>query len=229
MIIYHFNKQTGELIGASDAKLDPREGQPLVPAFATLTAPPQTGVNEVAVFNGSTWEIYPDYRGDEYWLEDRTHVIITEIGVEPPSDSLSGDPGPTIEEAKEAKLKELEEAYQESKETPFVYTIGETDYYFTRDKESIQGTQSKCLSSTDKTLPIETFRGTPNEGSWLCYNAGGSVAFVPFTKEEFITFADAFYLVNSDNFTNYVGHEGAISALTTIEDLDAYDVGVGWV
>ncbi len=70
MQIYHFDKKTKEFTFAVLAEADPEETKlkgelvPLVPAYATIIAPPEVKENEAAVFNikDGKWEIKPDYR-----------------------------------------------------------------------------------------------------------------------------------------------------------------------
>lgn len=80
-ILYHFHPESGEFIGTSIARLDPREQKPIVPAFATTTAPPSVAENEVAVFETVDWSVYPDFRGQTFYRKaDRAAVEVKEIG-----------------------------------------------------------------------------------------------------------------------------------------------------
>ena len=89
MKIFHFDKATGELLGESEARLDPLETKGkgseayLVPANATEIAPPEAGKNEKAVFDGSTWRLVPDFRGP-FYKPDGTAGAISRLGEELP-------------------------------------------------------------------------------------------------------------------------------------------------
>ena len=90
--LYNYHPETGELLRISEARLDPIEHKPLVPAFATLIKPPETKAQEAVVFVDGAWKLMDDYRGTEYWLADGTHVTITKLGEVPPKDALSAPP-----------------------------------------------------------------------------------------------------------------------------------------
>ncbi|WP_300067692.1 hypothetical protein [uncultured Ruegeria sp.] len=93
MTEYHsYHPETGAYVATGEARLDPLDHQPYLPADATLIAPPDTGENQVAVWADDAWTIQPDYRGTEYWLADGSHHTIIEIGVEPPADALDEEP-----------------------------------------------------------------------------------------------------------------------------------------
>ena len=87
MKIYNFNKITGEFLGESTAHIDPLETQQqeknvyLMPANATLIAPPTVNKNEVAIFNGEQWEIKKDFRGQKVFNKNsREETTIKNIG-----------------------------------------------------------------------------------------------------------------------------------------------------
>jgi hypothetical protein len=63
MLIYHYSSDIGEYISQSDAQESPLEpGVPLIPRFATADAPPAVSSHEAATWDGSTWQVVPDYR-----------------------------------------------------------------------------------------------------------------------------------------------------------------------
>lgn len=115
MKIYHYHKKTGELLGESDARLDPletkKQGKNVysLPAQATFEAPPETGNKEAAkrLPDNSRWEVVPDFRGEKYWLVDGTGIEITRLNETVPNDTLSEPPAPpppTKEEINEQKI-----------------------------------------------------------------------------------------------------------------------------
>ncbi|RZL07785.1 MAG: hypothetical protein EOP40_15000, partial [Rubrivivax sp.] len=69
-------------------------------------APPPTGAREIARINAArtAWTVIPYWVGHVYWLADRTRHEIHDAGVEPPPDALAADPGPSLDQAKAAKL-----------------------------------------------------------------------------------------------------------------------------
>ena len=96
--IYNFHPTTGEYLTQSEASLDPVAGQPLVPAFATLQAPPVVRINEAAVFDDDIWSIVADFRGTEYWLNDGSLHVVSALGDLVPNNALDTPPLSLIKE-----------------------------------------------------------------------------------------------------------------------------------
>lgn len=106
-IIYRYS-DTGEYLSEGTCRNDPRSGQPMVPAHATLEQPPVVGANEIAVYSNSTWLVQPDYRGETWYQPDGTPVKFTAIGEQPTADMTKSIPAPVkLENAKKAKEIEL--------------------------------------------------------------------------------------------------------------------------
>lgn len=54
--LYHYHRETGELIGQSLADLDPMQpGRWLIPANATTLQPPAPGAGQFPAWNGADW------------------------------------------------------------------------------------------------------------------------------------------------------------------------------
>lgn len=54
--VYHYDYYTGELLGTSEAQESPREpGEFLVPAFATLTPPPNAPTGKRPLWTTDKW------------------------------------------------------------------------------------------------------------------------------------------------------------------------------
>ena len=63
------------------------------PITSTLTAPPETGPNEVACLVDKKWIIKADYRGNAYWdTATREKHIINDLGLEPNSSWTDAEP-----------------------------------------------------------------------------------------------------------------------------------------
>lgn len=99
MNIYNYHPSTREYLGASEAKIDPRETAKagenvyLIPANATTDQPPESGTNQRARRNGDDWELVDDYRGQSYWNKDTgVEITITELGITIPNDSPTQAP-----------------------------------------------------------------------------------------------------------------------------------------
>ena len=107
MQIYHFSEQTSEFVGSGDARESPREpGTFLIPRLSTNIAPPRADPNEVAVFDGSAWNIEPDFRGWSYKV-GTVVTVITEIGDTIPAEAteVSDTSSPPPELTPEEKLE----------------------------------------------------------------------------------------------------------------------------
>ena len=76
MNIYNYDRKTKEYLSTRVADADPeatrRKGEfvPLIPANATLIAPPEYEENEIPVFENDKWVIKPDYRKNFYKVND---------------------------------------------------------------------------------------------------------------------------------------------------------------
>lgn len=104
--IHNYDAETGAYLSTAKAGLDPLDRKPMVPANATLIAPPEAGEKEVPVWVDDAWTIKPDHRGAEYWLADRSHHTVTEIGEVPPANALDEEPPKPLEELKADALVE---------------------------------------------------------------------------------------------------------------------------
>lgn len=113
MIVYQYDEKTKVYVSNMRAQESPREpGKYLMPANATNLPPPQTEKNECAVWKNGEWEVKPDFRGTIYYLADGTEHTIDAIDVVPQENALFEKPiiPPTMEEAKTAKLTEINAA-----------------------------------------------------------------------------------------------------------------------
>lgn len=108
MQIYHYSRETGEFIAASEARPDPlEEGRFLVPGCATEVAPPAPVANKIAVFNGTKWTLKADFRGVNYWLAHGDKHTVTAIGETVPEGAFLTEPEappPTPAEIEAAKV-----------------------------------------------------------------------------------------------------------------------------
>lgn len=87
MMIYCYDRSTKEYLYSSIAEADPEETKiqgrfiPLLPAYSTLTAPPEYGENQIPVFENGNWIIKADYR-KKYKMVNNDFIVsdITTIG-----------------------------------------------------------------------------------------------------------------------------------------------------
>jgi len=89
-LIYNYSNITGEYLSSEDASYSPiEEGVILLPAFATIEAPPVVLKGSVAVFSGGSWSIQEDHRGTVYWLPDFSQNVQIDLGPFPEGSSLT--------------------------------------------------------------------------------------------------------------------------------------------
>lgn len=105
MNIFNYHPVTRELVDMSKADPDPLiPDRWLVPAFATVLAPPECLENEIAVFSGESWSVSPDYRGVDYWDIDGIKHTVEVLGENIPEGSILKPP-PTLEENQAVVVK----------------------------------------------------------------------------------------------------------------------------
>lgn len=82
MLIYNYHPETGEFIGAAEAEESPfGDGEFLIPAHATTTAPPETVSGGHALsFDGETWHEVEDHRGETWFNAEGEPMVINLIG-----------------------------------------------------------------------------------------------------------------------------------------------------
>lgn len=87
MNCYFYDENTKEFCGVGTVDKDPEESIiqnkfiPLIPANATLEAPPETSSGKKAVFDGNNWTIKQDYRGlPQIELKSLAVTVVDYIG-----------------------------------------------------------------------------------------------------------------------------------------------------
>ena len=80
MKVYEYHHETGEFTGETFADVSPREpGVYHHPANTTIKPPPRTSKNQIAVWNGTKWNIIADHRGKEGWVNGEP-IEIRDLG-----------------------------------------------------------------------------------------------------------------------------------------------------
>ena len=87
MNIYNYHRVTGEFLSRSEAQPDPLDDKNfLVPAAATLIAPPEVGIAEAAIYDevADCWSLVPDLRGKTFYFKaSGQRIVIQDIGQTP--------------------------------------------------------------------------------------------------------------------------------------------------
>lgn len=93
MNIYNYTKN-GEFTGTTNTWRDPETpGRWVLPLLATFIKPPKTAKHEVAIFDGESWSIKPDFRGVQCWMKnDARPVLATEAGPLPEEVTTTAPP-----------------------------------------------------------------------------------------------------------------------------------------
>jgi len=126
MEIYNYVGETGEYVGTSTASPDPMEdGQFLVPANATTTAPLSAREGYAVVLTGSEWAYIEDNRGVAYNV--REEVTVESLGALATGITKVAVPFTDAEIAAntQAETNATHQAYLDS-----------TDWYITRHAET---------------------------------------------------------------------------------------------
>lgn len=217
MNIYHYSPQTTEYTYSSVARTSPLEpGVFLVPAFATTLAPPRIGANQAALFNGRSWLVVDDYRGE--WYSHRTLVVITEFG--PLPQGYTAQPAATtIQEAVSAKINNILAQNATEDVKPFEFPVGSGVYY--KHTEAVILTLAYCDV-------VEAVDGEPipvNNGHWDNYN---NTVSNQFTYTDLKQLYKTGYEIPAHNYQTMKYHVAAVMQLKTVAAVEAYDFSSGW-
>jgi hypothetical protein len=92
MINYHFNSSYFHFIGEAEAFESPREpGVYAIPLYATRVKPPECGLKEIQIFNGTSWDVVEDQRGT-YYSTTRPEIIENDNPLKAPENSTKDKP-----------------------------------------------------------------------------------------------------------------------------------------
>ena len=117
--LYHYDHK-GYYTHQTEARLDPIDNKPLVPANATLTAPVAAVDGQVARWNETQaqWSQVAAYRGARYWTAAGGLIEIADPGVFPPSGAIKLMAGQTlIQDGKIWRLRTDADDLADSKKT----------------------------------------------------------------------------------------------------------------
>ncbi len=93
MINYHFNPTYFHFTGSAPAFESPREpGVYAVPLFATTVEPPECGLREIQIFNGTSWDIIEDQRGTYYSTDGAFQIIENDNPLKAPENATKEVP-----------------------------------------------------------------------------------------------------------------------------------------
>ena len=134
MKIYNFDSNTMEFLSSETCDLDPIEGLPMIPAFATDIKPmAKPGKNKVRIFEDNKWIVISDYRGQvfdihthdmrEYNILGELPENVTNLTPKPNSVFESGKWITKLSIAAKNKKDELLMIFQRQLSNKFISTI----------------------------------------------------------------------------------------------------------
>lgn len=141
--IYHYDG-FGFFTHEAEANLDPIGNNPIVPAYATLIAPPAALTHKIAKWNETKqqWTQVDDYRGRRYWTPTEGMVEISNAGVSPPAGADELAAGQTlIKDGETWRLRMRADDLADTKKTK----IAELKFECT--KNILRGFSSSALGS----------------------------------------------------------------------------------
>lgn len=172
--LYHYD-DTGYYTHQTEARLDPIDGTPLVPAGATLTAPLPAVDTQIARWNEAQWSQVVDYRGRRYWTASQGLIEIAEAGVSPPAGAAELTAGQTLikegevwrlrtaaddlADSKKAKIAELKAAVEKAIKSGFSSSALGAAHTYDSEQHNIDWIQAAVLSATDTQITCDDRKG----------------------------------------------------------------------
>jgi hypothetical protein len=97
MLIHHYSPSTGEYLSSNQPDADPRNDERwLIPASATLDAPPPRTPTTWPFFRDGAWFLLPDFRGRVCYRTDTGEPVEIAIAGKTPDDlGLTTEPRPS--------------------------------------------------------------------------------------------------------------------------------------
>jgi len=206
----------------------------LIPAYATDIEPPAPGADEIAVFDGSAWALQADFRETAYCDQDGNETKIENIGETVPADCLT-DPAPSVyhtthdgsawiwdEDAhKAARLQEVEQEFLNRLDAPFPY-----------DSKNWQVDKKSQDSIAKRSIYAKVSNDDPTNYPWISelqtWRDADNVDQTFATPADYMNLGKAVTEHVATLFISMQNHKDAVRALTTYEDVAAYDVSINW-
>ena len=175
--LYHYD-DNGYYTHQTEARLDPIDGEPLVPAGATVVAPLPAVDTQIARWHETRaqWSQVVDYRGLDYWTASAGLIEITEPGVSPPSGAKKLMAGQTLiqegetwrlrtdaddlAEDKKAKIAELKAAVEKAIKSGFESAALGATHTYDSEQHNIDWIQAAVLSKTKTQITCDDGKGT---------------------------------------------------------------------
>lgn len=175
--IYHYD-HGGHYTHETEAQRDPVGGDLLVPAHATLTAPPAKVADKVARYDESqdSWRLVDDYRGRRYWSGTQELTEITEAGVLPPAGTTELTAGQELIQvgvvwhlrtaatelaaAQHTRIEVLEAKTTEEINSGFESSALGAKHQYDSEQHNIDWIQAAALSGAAAEITCDDLKGT---------------------------------------------------------------------
>lgn len=228
MQIYHYKPDTGEYLGESTAQRDPLESKVqqqdyyIIPAHATTIVPPDEEEGMVRVFDGEAWSQVEDHRGEMAYSTADASIILemTDLGPAPDGYTLlvpcscpvwiGSEWVSDFDQTLAAKIKSLA-AYRYKQETGGITVNGSTIRTDRESQSLIAG--AKLYSGLNESILID----------WKAENG-----WVQIDRNAIVAISQAVAAHVQACFSNEKVHSAVINALTTVAEIEAYDITTGW-
>lgn len=218
---FNFSADTQEYLGESDTLIEPNTG---LPAYCTLTEPPECPAGYALVFRDDSWQTIEDHRGKI--VSDTTTgiaITISELGPLPENittvlrDNIfsqwDGERWvPDLESAKQHQIDKIK-AHRDNLSSDHIIVDG---HRFHSDISS--RIQQITLTKMGKAGAI------PAGIMWQTKNAG----LIELTNEIAAQFEDVTIAHDMRLFAKALQHIAAVNALDNVDDVLAYDYSQGW-
>lgn len=207
-LLYRFDPTTKEFLGVVE---EDESNNTTVRDDLVVDAPPSVDVEEVAVWDtvNEEWTIETDLRSKVYYDADGNVHVIENIGETP---AMGWELTPTLAFAKNVKMKLLKSKRDQVVFGTFVWDGDEFD-----GNEVSQSRILGLYTSALNTPGIFPINWRLADNTWRSLSA---------TDAEDLFAAMQAHIQTS--FENFADHETAIAALTTVEDVEDYDITTGW-
>lgn len=108
MKIYNYDPVDGSLLNEANADPSPLvPGEFLIPAHATIVAPPEFNENEIPVFSSGAWSVVPDFRNTTYWLSKGEEFTIANVDDIPPEEAIFEKVSPPVYPDKDTAISAM--------------------------------------------------------------------------------------------------------------------------
>lgn len=218
---FNFSADTQEFLGESDTLIEPNTG---LPAYCTLTEPPECPAGYVLVFRDESWHVVEDNRG-KIVVDKISGVQSTFLDLGPIPDNFTtvlrenmfsqwdGEKWvPDLESAKQHQISKIK-AFRDNLSSDYIVIDG---HHFHSDTSSRIQQITLTKMGQAGTIPAGVMWQTKNSG------------LIELTNEIAAQFEAVTISHDMRLFAKALQHIAAVNALDNVNDVLAYDYSQGW-